>query len=161
VALEALAAEVGACCCQSGERLTTAESCTGGWVGQCMTAVAGSSRWFERGFITYSNEAKTELLGVSGDTLGSQGAVSEATAAAMALGALARSHADWAIAITGIAGPDGGTPEKPVGTVCFAWAGAGRCLPPRTISRAIAGPCVRSRSNTRCGTRAAGRPRSA
>jgi nicotinamide-nucleotide amidase len=124
VALEALAAEVGRRLLQAGERLTTAESCTGGWLGQCITAVAGSSRWFDRGFITYSNEAKTELLGVSGDTLASHGAVSETTAAAMALGALARSPADWAIAITGIAGPDGGTTEKPVGTVCFAWARA-------------------------------------
>ncbi|WP_374691663.1 CinA family protein [Accumulibacter sp.] len=124
VALEAVAAEVGRLLLQAGERLTTAESCTGGWLGQCITAVAGSSRWFDRGFISYSNEAKTELLGVGGDTLASHGAVSEATAAAMALGALARSPADWAIAVTGIAGPDGGTAEKPVGTVCFAWARA-------------------------------------
>mgnify|MGYP000985324510 FL=1 len=124
VALERLAAELGRLLLLAGERLTTAESCTGGWLGQCITAVAGSSRWFDRGFITYSNEAKAGLLGVSADTLASHGAVSEATAAAMALGALARSPADWAIAITGIAGPAGGTAAKPVGTVCFAWARA-------------------------------------
>jgi nicotinamide-nucleotide amidase len=121
--LESLAAEVGRLLLANGQRLATAESCTGGWVGQCLTAVAGSSRWFERGFITYSNEAKLELLGVAADTLATHGAVSEATAAAMALGALAHSHADWALAITGVAGPEGGSPGRPVGTVCFAWAG--------------------------------------
>ncbi len=121
--LESLAADVGRLLLANGQRLATAESCTGGWVGQCLTAVAGSSRWFERGFITYSNEAKLELLGVAADTLATHGAVSEATAAAMALGALAHSHADWALAITGVAGPEGGSPGRPVGTVCFAWAG--------------------------------------
>jgi nicotinamide-nucleotide amidase len=125
--LENLAAAVGGLLLANGERLATAESCTGGWVGQCLTAIAGSSAWFERGFITYSNDAKTELLGVAADTLAAQGAVSEATAAAMALGALRHSHADWALAITGIAGPGGGSAHRPVGTVCFAWAGpAGR-----------------------------------
>ncbi|MEF8700664.1 MAG: CinA family protein [Candidatus Accumulibacter sp. UW20] len=123
VSLEALAAEVGELLLASGERLATAESCTGGWVGQCLTAIAGSSAWFERGFITYSNDAKRELLDVDGATLAAQGAVSEATATAMALGALAHSHADWALAITGVAGPEGGSPGRPVGTVCFAWAG--------------------------------------
>jgi nicotinamide-nucleotide amidase len=122
--LEKLAIEAGRLLLLAGERLTTAESCTGGWLGQCITAVAGSSSWFDRGFVTYSNEAKAEMLGVSLDTLASHGAVSEATAAAMALGALARSPADWAIAITGVAGPAGGTMAKPVGTVCFAWARA-------------------------------------
>ncbi len=121
--LEALAAAVGELLLASGERLATAESCTGGWVGQCLTAIAGSSAWFERGFITYSNDAKRELLGVDGATLVAHGAVSEATAAAMALGALAHSHADWALAITGVAGPEGGSPARPVGSVCFAWAG--------------------------------------
>ncbi len=125
--LEGLAAAVGRLLLANGERLATAESCTGGWVGQCLTAIAGSSAWFERGFITYSNDAKTELLGVAANTLATQGAVSEATAAAMALGALRHSHADWALAITGIAGPGRGSPDRPVGTVCFAWAGpAGR-----------------------------------
>ena len=120
--LEGLATAVGCLLLANGERLATAESCTGGWVGQCLTAIAGSSAWFERGFITYSNDAKTELLGVTANTLATQGAVSEATAAAMALGALRHSHADWALAITGIAGPGGGSPDRPVGTVCFAWA---------------------------------------
>lgn len=121
--LEALAAAVGQLLLANGERLATAESCTGGWLGQCLTAVAGSSAWFERGFITYSNDAKIELLGVTADTLAAHGAVSEATATAMALGTLQHSRADWALAITGIAGPGGGTPGRPVGTVCFAWAG--------------------------------------
>lgn len=121
--LEALAGEVGALLLANGEWLATAESCTGGWVGQCATAIAGSSRWFDRGFVTYSNAAKIESLGVSAETLDAQGAVSEATAAAMALGALRRSRADWALAITGVAGPGGGSPGRPVGIVCFAWAG--------------------------------------
>jgi nicotinamide-nucleotide amidase len=121
--LEALAAEVGEQLLANGERLATAESCTGGWVGQCATAIAGSSRWFERGFVTYSNEAKIEMLGVGPETLAAHGAVSEATAAAMARGALRHSRADWALAVTGVAGPAGGSPGRPVGTVCFAWAG--------------------------------------
>ncbi len=123
-ALEALAARVGALLVANGERLASAESCTGGWLAQCATAIAGSSDWFERGFVTYSNAAKSEMLGVPAATLAAHGAVSEATAAAMASGALAHSHAQWAVAITGIAGPAGGSPEKPVGTVCFAWARA-------------------------------------
>ena len=122
-ALEALAAEVGAVLRANGQTLAAAESCTGGWVAQCITAIAGSSAWFERGFVTYSNAAKQEMLGVEAATLAAHGAVSEPTAAAMAAGALRHSHADWALAITGIAGPDGGTPDKPVGTVCFGWAG--------------------------------------
>jgi len=122
--LETLAAQVGALLLANGQKLATAESCTGGWVSHCLTAVAGSSEWFERGFVTYSNEAKHEMLGVEPDTLLAHGAVSEATAAAMAVGALRHSHADWALAITGVAGPSGGSPDKPVGTVCFAWAEA-------------------------------------
>jgi nicotinamide-nucleotide amidase len=107
---------------QAGRSLATAESCTGGWVGEVLTAVPGSSLWYERGFISYSNMAKREMLGVKTDVLTRFGAVSEQTARAMAEGALVHSHADLALAITGIAGPSGGTPEKPVGTVCFAWA---------------------------------------
>ncbi len=114
-----------------GERLkarsatvVTAESCTGGWVAQAITSVAGSSAWFDRGFITYSNDAKRELLGVHAETLAGHGAVSEETAREMARGALERSGATFAVSVTGIAGPGGGTPQKPVGTVCFAWAGA-------------------------------------
>lgn len=122
-ALEALAAEAGALLRGNGQRLATAESCTGGWVAMCLTAIAGSSDWFERGFVTYSNDAKREMLGVDAGTLAAHGAVSEATALAMAAGALHHSRADWALAVTGIAGPTGGSPEKPVGTVCFAWAG--------------------------------------
>ena len=126
--LEALAAETGALLQSNGQKLVTAESCTGGWVAQCLTAVAGSSNWFERSFITYSHAAKHEMLGVGLDTLASHGAVSEATAAAMAAGALRHSHAEWALAITGVAGPSGGSSEKPVGTVCFGWAGSdGKC----------------------------------
>lgn len=121
--LEALAAQVGALFAANGQRLVTAESCTGGWVAQCLTAIAGSSTWFDRGFVSYSNEAKREMLGVGMETLTAHGAVSEATAIAMARGALHNSHADWALAITGVAGPSGGSPGKPVGTVCFAWAG--------------------------------------
>ena len=121
--LEALAADVGALLLSNGQRLVTAESCTGGWVAQCLTSIAGSSQWFERGFVSYSNEAKQEMLGVESDTLRLHGAVSEAVAAAMASGALRHSHADWALAITGIAGPGGASTGKPVGTVCFGWAG--------------------------------------
>ncbi len=105
-----------------GEWVATAESCTGGGVAQCITAIAGSSGWFDRGFVTYSNAAKVDMLGVPEATLARHGAVSEATARAMAQGALVHSRADWTLAITGIAGPGGGTAEKPVGTVCFAWA---------------------------------------
>lgn len=102
--------------------LTLAESCTGGMVAQAITSVAGSSAWFDRGFVTYSNAAKIEMLGVHHLTLEKYGAVSEEVATEMALGALKNSHAQIAGSITGIAGPDGGTAEKPVGTVCFAWA---------------------------------------
>lgn len=117
-----LSESVGAQLLNRGEWLVTAESCTGGWVAQSVTAIAGSSAWFDRGFVTYSNAAKQEMLGVPEATLSRHGAVSEATARAMAQGAIAHSRGDWAIAITGIAGPSGGTPDKPVGTVCFAWA---------------------------------------
>jgi len=109
--------------------LVTAESCTGGWVAQAVTSVAGSSDWFERGYVTYSNAAKREALGVRQATLARHGAVSEATAREMARGALQRSRKALgrgrhgiAVSVTGIAGPGGGTPGKPVGTVCFAWA---------------------------------------
>lgn len=120
--LEFLAAELGAALLARGEWLALAESCTGGWLAQAVTAIAGSSAWFDRGFVTYSNAAKTDMLGVPEATLERHGAVSEATARAMAQGALAHSRADWAVAITGVAGPSGGSPDKPVGTVCFAWA---------------------------------------
>lgn len=102
--------------------LATAESCTGGWAAQVVTSVAGSSAWFDRGFVTYSDAAKRELLGVRPETLRQHGAVSEQAAREMALGALARSAATIALSVTGVAGPSGGSKEKPVGTVCFAWA---------------------------------------
>jgi len=121
--LEALAARVGALFLTNGQKLATAESCTGGWVAQCLTAIAGSSDWFDRGFVAYSNEAKQEMLGVETAMLNAHGAVSEATAGAMAAGALRFSHADWALSITGIAGPSGGSSAKPVGSVCFGWCG--------------------------------------
>ncbi len=120
--LETLAESLGRLLSVRGEWLAAAESCTGGWLAQSVTAIAGSSAWFDRGFVTYSNAAKVDMLGVPETTLARHGAVSEAVARAMAQGALAHSRADWAVAITGIAGPGGGLPEKPVGTVCFAWA---------------------------------------
>ncbi|MDD4880515.1 MAG: nicotinamide-nucleotide amidase [Gallionellaceae bacterium] len=123
-ALEALAAELGSELLRLGMRLAAAESCTGGWAAQAITAVAGSSAWFERGFVTYSNEAKMDMLGVHADTLERHGAVSEATVREMAEGALRHSRAQAAFAISGIAGPGGGSDSKPVGTVCFAWATA-------------------------------------
>jgi nicotinamide-nucleotide amidase len=117
-----LAAVLGERLKAKGLMLATAESCTGGWVAQAVTAIAGSSDWFERGFITYSNEAKREMLGVGSGTLERFGAVSEETAREMALGAVAASRTDVAAAVTGVAGPAGGTPAKPVGMVCFGWA---------------------------------------
>lgn len=123
LSLDELALAVGTALIGRGTKVATAESCTGGWLAQALTAVAGSSAWFERGFVVYSNSAKCEMLGVETTTLVCFGAVSPETAKAMAEGALRASHADVAIAITGIAGPSGGTPEKPVGTVCFALAG--------------------------------------
>lgn len=120
--LTALATRLGATLKAQGLALATAESCTGGWVAQALTAIAGSSDWFDRGFVTYSNAAKQEMLGVDSDTLARHGAVSEPTACEMAAGALVHSRAQVALAITGIAGPSGGSPEKPVGTVCFAWS---------------------------------------
>jgi nicotinamide-nucleotide amidase len=109
-------------CRARGLKIATAESCTGGMVAAALTDIAGSSDVFERGFVTYSNEAKEAMLGVTFETLRDHGAVSRATAEAMAHGALAHSHADLAIAITGIAGPGGGTADKPVGLVHFAAA---------------------------------------
>jgi len=106
-------------------KLAVAESCTGGWIAKCCTDRAGSSAWFERGFVTYSNAAKQELLAVDAGLLDAGGAVSEAVARAMAEGALRNSRADAALAVTGIAGPDGGSADKPVGTVWFAWAVSG------------------------------------
>ncbi len=106
---------------QRGERIASAESCTGGLIAAACTALAGSSDWFERGFVTYSNAAKTDLLGVPAAVLAEHGAVSEEVAHAMARGALARAPVQLAVAVTGIAGPGGAVPGKPVGTVWLAW----------------------------------------
>jgi nicotinamide-nucleotide amidase len=122
--LRRLSEAVGQALLECQLMLATAESCTGGWVASVITATAGSSQWYERGFVTYSNAAKIDMLGVAESTLADAGAVSEATAAEMAAGALAHSRASISVAITGIAGPSGGSPGKPVGTVCFAWCRA-------------------------------------
>lgn len=106
---------------QTHARIVTAESCTGGWLAQCITEIPGSSAWFDRGFITYSNESKVDMLAVQSKTITEHGAVSAEVARQMALGALQNSQADYAIAITGVAGPKGGSTEKPVGTVYIAW----------------------------------------
>ena len=120
--LNTLAILVGSRLKARGISLVTAESCTGGWIAQAITSVSGSSDWFDCGFVTYSNEAKRRLLDVRQETLDRHGAVSENTAREMASGALGRSRAGIAVAVTGVAGPTGGSPEKPVGTVCFSWA---------------------------------------
>lgn len=133
---DALAARVAAALEQSGAVLATAESCTGGGIAQVVTSRAGSSAWFDRGYVTYSNQAKRDMLGVSESALASHGAVSEPVVAAMAEGAL-RGSATVAVAVSGIAGPGGATPTKPVGTVCIAWAK--RAEPARTITRQYPG----------------------
>jgi nicotinamide-nucleotide amidase len=120
-----LATALGRALERRGLKVATAESCTGGLVAAAITDVSGSSGWFDRGFVTYSNEAKIALLGVDAKTIAAHGAVSEEVAKDMAVGALAGSGADLAVAITGVAGPAGGTPAKPVGMVCFAWARRG------------------------------------
>jgi nicotinamide-nucleotide amidase len=141
-----LAEQLGAALKARGFSLVTAESCTGGWIGEAVTAVPGSSEWFERGFITYTNVAKREMLGVGADVLEKFGAVSEQTVRAMVTGALANSHAQVAVAVSGIAGPTGGAPAKPVGTVCIAWGIRGNDS--RAETRVFAGDraAVRSQS---------------
>ncbi|BDH44807.1 nicotinamide-nucleotide amidohydrolase PncC [Salmonella enterica subsp. enterica serovar Choleraesuis] len=114
--------------------LTTAESCTGGWIAKVITDIAGSSAWFERGFVTYSNQAKHEMIGVQDATLMAHGAVSEPVVIEMAEGALREAAADYAISVSGIAGPDGGTEQKPVGTVWFGFVDAtGKCITRRCL----------------------------
>jgi nicotinamide-nucleotide amidase len=122
-ALDNLVSRLSTALLARGESLATAESCTGGWVAKACTDQAGSSAWFERGFVTYSNESKEDLLAVSLDTLSRYGAVSKQTVLEMAEGVLRNSLAEWGLAISGIAGPGGGSEEKPVGTVWIAWAG--------------------------------------
>ena len=119
-----LSEQVGLALKARGATVTTAESCTGGWVAKVITDIAGSSAWFERGFVTYSNEAKAQMIGVREETLAQHGAVSEPVVVEMAIGALKAARADYAVSISGIAGPDGGREEKPVGTVWFAFASA-------------------------------------
>ncbi len=142
-ACEALLARLAEGLVRRNKRVATAESCTGGGVACAMTDMAGSSRWFERGFVSYSNEAKTEQLSVPAETIAQFGAVSEEVAAAMATGALRHSRADFGVAVTGIAGPDGGSADKPVGTVCFGWSrrgGAGEGAgEPKTLRVLLAG----------------------
>jgi nicotinamide-nucleotide amidase len=144
--LDVLARRVGEALAARGLWLATAESCTGGWIAEAVTAIAGSSGWFDRGFVTYSNAAKTDMLGVRGDTLDTHGAVSEATVSEMAAGALARSRADLAVAVSGVAGPGGGSAAKPVGTVCLAWARRG--APTATTTVHLAGDRVTVRRQT-------------
>jgi nicotinamide-nucleotide amidase len=122
----ALLTQLAALLQQKGWMLATAESCTGGLIAGACTDLSGSSNWFERGFVTYSNAAKNEMLGVDAALIAAEGAVSEPVARAMAEGALARSAAQVAVAVTGVAGPTGGSAEKPVGTVWFGWSVAGR-----------------------------------
>jgi nicotinamide-nucleotide amidase len=117
-----LSQQVGDALYSSGRMLVTAESCTGGWLGQVVTSIQGSSQWYERGFITYTNLSKQEMLGVSRQTLEQFGAVSEQAVTEMASGALIHSKGHISVAVSGIAGPGGGRLEKPVGTVCMAWA---------------------------------------
>ncbi len=133
-----LAAEAGRLLKARGEILVTAESCTGGGVAAAITAIAGSSEWFDRAFVTYSNDAKREMLKVPAATLEAHGAVSEETARAMADGALAASPGTFSVSITGIAGPGGGSRAKPVGMVCFAWARSGESMP-RSETRHFSG----------------------
>jgi nicotinamide-nucleotide amidase len=117
-----LAQRVGRHLLKARRQAATAESCTGGWIAKALTDIAGSSEWFAEGFVTYSNESKVRRLGVPRTMLARHGAVSEATVRAMAAGALRRSNAQIAVAVTGIAGPGGGVPGKPVGTVWLGWA---------------------------------------
>lgn len=133
---DGLAQQVGAALKASSLMLVTAESCTGGGIAQAVTRVSGSSAWLDRGFVTYSNASKEEMLGVSPDTLDKHGAVSEATVREMADGALQYSRAQVAVAVSGIAGPTGGSEDKPVGTVWFAWA-MGRTV--RTVCHQFTG----------------------
>jgi nicotinamide-nucleotide amidase len=117
-----LAERAGQTLMRRGLMLVTAESCTGGWIAEAVTSVPGSSEWFERGFVTYTYISKREMVGVRGETLEEHGAVSEPVVREMAVGAIEHSHAQVAIAVSGVAGPSGGSPDKPVGTVCFGWA---------------------------------------
>jgi len=127
VDLDSITKDVALYLSQREAMLATAESCTGGWVAQTLTSLAGSSAWFDAGFVTYSNSSKQRMLGVSESTLDQEGAVSEAVVLEMAAGACAKSDATYAIAISGVAGPGGGSAEKPVGTVWIGWSSPQGC----------------------------------
>lgn len=127
-----LAVRVGRALKRRELMMATAESCTGGWISQVITMVPGSSEWFDRGFVTYTNVSKQEMLGVKHRSLAKHGAVSEQVVREMAQGALANSHARITVAVSGVAGPGGGTAEKPVGTVCFAWGRKGKAVAVKT-----------------------------
>lgn len=147
-----LSEKIGRALKARGATVTTAESCTGGWIAKAITDIAGSSAWFERGFVTYSNEAKSQMIGVSEATLRDNGAVSEPVVVEMAIGALRAARADYAISVSGVAGPDGGSVEKPVGTVWFGVASvsgqgdaAGMlCRRPRSGASSGDGLCAKS-----------------
>ena len=135
--LESLARLLGPACTRRGVMVATAESCTGGLVAEAITRVAGSSAWFDRGFVTYTNAAKQEMLGVSTETLARRGAVSEEVVREMVSGALRSSGAQVALAVSGVAGPGGGSAEKPVGMVCIAWGQ--KNFAPRSTTLHLAG----------------------
>jgi len=144
-ALESVLTQISSRLLARREMLATAESCTGGLISAACTALAGSSLWFERGFVTYSNAAKTELLGVPAPLIETHGAVSEPVARAMAEGAIARSHAQASVSVTGVAGPGGASPGKPVGTVWFGWCVAGQT---HSEARHFAGDRAQARAAT-------------
>jgi nicotinamide-nucleotide amidase len=133
---------------RQGLRLAVAESCTGGWLAKVLTDLPGSSDWFDRGYVVYSNDSKQSMLGVNGETLATHGAVSEATVGEMCQGVLRESGADLALAVSGIAGPGGGSAEKPVGTVCFAWQRQG--AEPRTSRERFEGDRQQVRAQSVC-----------
>jgi len=144
--ITALARRLGHSCARRGVMVATAESCTGGGVAEAITRISGSSSWFDRAFVTYTNTAKTEVLGVPERSLAAHGAVSEEVAREMAEGALALSHADVSVAITGIAGPSGGTRAKPVGLVYIGWAARGGTVQVRRFQFKGGREAVRSQS---------------
>lgn len=159
--IPALVGELAQALLARGWQLATAESCTGGLIAGACTEIAGSSAWFERGFVSYSNQAKSEMLGVDAALIAAHGAVSEAVARAMAHGAVVHSAAQCSLAVTGVAGPDGGTPAKPAGTVWFGWcvngqtqaeciqfSGGRAAVRQATLQHALAGLLQRLRSSS-------------
>ncbi len=130
--MEQLIKNIGLYLLRRNEFLVTAESCTGGWIAKSLTDVSGSSQWFDRGFITYSNASKVEMLNVNASVIEKHGAVSEQVAVEMAAGALKNSHSTYSLSVTGIAGPSGGSVEKPVGMVCFGWGKKGEPIQAET-----------------------------